>query len=218
MAAGDRVATVPDRMAAHWRAAIVPLLNLFLAMHRILSEHEGMSPSVMLIYVTVCVGNIQKLMRERSVPADYTATAVLPREWVVPMSRSAIAAATGLPRETVRRHVAHLIDARLADRGSARRRDDRPRRDPGPRVRAVAGKAAHRIRAHQRGVAARRRDRGDERRSAGGAAAAWVLPWRASPSTCSRTARGTAAGRPSRSRGRRGRPAGSRSVAPSPRR
>ncbi|MDB5677967.1 hypothetical protein [Sphingomonas bacterium] len=109
MAAGDRVSTVPDRMQAHWRSAMFPLLNMFLSSHRILSEHEGMSPSVLLIYVTVCVGNIQKLMRERSVPADYTATAVLPREWVVPMSRSAIAAATDLPRETVRRHVGHLI-------------------------------------------------------------------------------------------------------------
>ena len=52
-------------------------------------------------------------MRERNVPADYIATAVLPREWVVPMSRSAIAAATGLPRETVRRHVGQLIERGL---------------------------------------------------------------------------------------------------------
>ncbi len=113
MAAGDRVATVPDRMTAHWRAAIFPLLNLFLAMLRALSEHEEMGPSVLLIYCTVCVGNIQKLMRERKVPNDYIATAVLPREWVVPMSRSAISAATGLPRETVRRHVGHLIEKGL---------------------------------------------------------------------------------------------------------
>lgn len=110
MAPVDRVATVPDRMAAHWRSAMFPLLNLFLSTHRILAEHDGMNPSVLLIYVTVCVGNIQKLMRERNVPPDFTATAVLPREWVVPMSRSAIAAATGLPRETVRRHVGLLIE------------------------------------------------------------------------------------------------------------
>ena len=50
MAAGDRVATVPDRMAEHWRSAMFPLLNLFLSIHRILAEHDGMSPSVLLIY------------------------------------------------------------------------------------------------------------------------------------------------------------------------
>lgn len=113
MAAGDRVATVPDRMAAHWRLGMFPLINLFLSMHRTLSEHQNMSPSVLLIYCTVSIGNIQKLMRERNVPAEFATTAVLPREWVVPMSRSAIAAATGLPRETVRRHVAQMIERDL---------------------------------------------------------------------------------------------------------
>lgn len=109
MASGDRVATVPGQVGAQWRTAMFALTNLFLALQRTLSGHENLSPAVILIYCTVSVGNIQKLMRERVVPEEYTATAILPREWVVPMSRSAIAAATGLPRETVRRHVANLI-------------------------------------------------------------------------------------------------------------
>ncbi len=113
MAVGDRVATVPARMADHWRTAMFSLINLFLAMHRTLAGHENLNPSVLLIYCTVSVGNIQKLMRERNIPPEYTATAVLPREWVVPMSRSAIAAATALPRETVRRHVSQMIEAGL---------------------------------------------------------------------------------------------------------
>ena len=113
LATGDRVATVPEGMNEHWRTAMFALTNLFLSMHRTFTGHEGLSPSVVLIYCTVSVGNIQKLMRERIVPREFTATAVLPREWVVPMSRSAIAAATGLPRETVRRHVAQMIDAGL---------------------------------------------------------------------------------------------------------
>lgn len=109
MAAGDRVATVPETMASQWRVAMFSLINLFLSTHRAFTGHEGWSPSVVLIYCTVSVGNIQKLIRERSVPPEYSATAVLPREWVVPMSRSAIAAATGIPRETVRRHVTQMI-------------------------------------------------------------------------------------------------------------
>lgn len=113
MAAGDRVATVPEGMSDHWRTAMFALTNLFLSMHRTFTGHDGESPTSVLIYCTVSVGNIQKLMRERSVPREYTATAVLPREWVVPMSRSAIAAATGLARETVRRHVAQMIESGL---------------------------------------------------------------------------------------------------------
>src|SRR3569623_1986424 len=88
-------------------------MGTFLATLRFVSEHEGRSPPVLLGYCTVASGNIQKLMRERNVPPEFSATAVLPREWVVPMSRSAIAAVTGLPCETVRRHVLHLIEKGL---------------------------------------------------------------------------------------------------------
>ena len=116
MATIDRVITVPERMADQWRVAMFPLINLFLATHRSFALHKGCSPTVVLIYATVAVGNIQKLMRARVVPAQHAGTATLPRDLVVPLSRSAIAAATGLPRETVRRHVARMIaDGLLAD-------------------------------------------------------------------------------------------------------
>lgn len=111
MAASDRVATVPDRLLEQWRVAMFALTNLFLSMHRSFTGHEGSSPTVVLIYCTVSVGNIQKLMRQRTVPNEWTATATLPRELIVPMSRSAIASATGLPRETVRRHISQMIEA-----------------------------------------------------------------------------------------------------------
>jgi hypothetical protein len=110
MASNDRVATVPEHMADHWRLAMFALTNLFLSMHRSFTGHEGSSPTFVLIYATVSVGNIQKLMRQRVIPEEFSATATLPREFVIPMSRSAIAAATGLPRETVRRHVAQMIE------------------------------------------------------------------------------------------------------------
>ena len=105
-----RVATNPDKMAANWRVAMFGVANMFLATQRSFSSGEiPISPSELLIYLTVCVANVQKLMRERSVPDHFCATAILPREWVIPISRNAIASATGLPRETVRRQVEKMI-------------------------------------------------------------------------------------------------------------
>lgn len=111
--ANERVTTVPAKMAEHWRVAMFTLGNLYLANHRTMSAHGGLSPVELLIYVTVGNGNVQKLMREREIPTRYAATAVLPRDLVIPISRNAIATATGLPRETVRRQVAKMIERGL---------------------------------------------------------------------------------------------------------
>ena len=109
----DRVATNLDRMAANWRVAITALLNLFLSMHRAMTSAMPIGPTELLIYATVSVANVQKLTRERSIREDFASTDVLPREWVVPISRNAIATASGLPRETVRRQVGRMIDTGL---------------------------------------------------------------------------------------------------------
>lgn len=109
----DRVVTNPVKMTENWRVAMFTLSNLFLTTHRAYSVTGSIGPTELLIYVTVSVANVQKLMRERCIPGAFAATAVLPREWVVPMSRNAIATASGLPRETVRRHVIKMIEAGL---------------------------------------------------------------------------------------------------------
>ena len=106
----DRIVTNPAKMAEYWRVAVSSLINLFLTMHRTLSEATPIGPTELLIYSTVSVANVQKLMRERTIPPGFAGTEILPREWVVPISRNAIATASGLPRETVRRHVARMIE------------------------------------------------------------------------------------------------------------
>jgi hypothetical protein len=108
-----RVVTNPVKMTENWRVAMSALANLFLTTHRAFSASGKMGPTELLIYVTVSVANVQKLMRERSIPGSFAATTVLPREWVVPISRNAIATASGLPRETVRRHVIKMIEVGL---------------------------------------------------------------------------------------------------------
>jgi hypothetical protein len=108
------VATNAERAAQNWRVVSFALSNLFLTTHQAYSAGGiQFSPVELQICLTVAVANVQKLMRERVVPLDLSATQVLPREWVVPISRNAIASATGLPRETVRRHVEKLIERGL---------------------------------------------------------------------------------------------------------
>lgn len=116
-----KVVTNPERMAANWRVAMFGLANLFLTTNRTF-QNTGIvrNPTELQIYLTVAVANIQKLVRERQIPEEYAGTSILPREWVIPISRNAIAAATGLPRETVRRHIEKLIERGLLvqdDRG-----------------------------------------------------------------------------------------------------
>lgn len=105
-----RVVTNPDRFMDNWRIVMFSMSKLFLSMQDQMARRSGMSPNEMLIYLTVNVANTQKLMRERTIPPEFYSTSVLPREWVVPISRNAIASATGLPRETVRRQVGRMIE------------------------------------------------------------------------------------------------------------
>jgi hypothetical protein len=107
---GTTVTTNPAKMAENWRVAMTALCNQFLTTHRALSEMGNLGPTETLIYLTISVANVQRLMRERTIPTEMCGTTPLPREWVVPISRNAIASATGLPRETVRRQVAKMIE------------------------------------------------------------------------------------------------------------
>jgi len=106
---GTVVTTNTAKMAENWRVAMTALCNQFLTTHRTLSETIQLGPTEVLIFLTISVANVQRLMRERAIPQELCGTTPLPREWVVPISRNAISSATGLPRETVRRQVAKMI-------------------------------------------------------------------------------------------------------------
>lgn len=105
-----RIVTSSEKMASQWRVGMFCLANMYLSIHQAFSSGKTpITPSELLIYLTICVANVQKLMRERSIPGSFASTSILPRDWVVPISRNAIASATGLPRETVRRQVEKMI-------------------------------------------------------------------------------------------------------------
>ncbi|MBX9796692.1 hypothetical protein [Sphingomonas sp.] len=105
-----RITTNPDRADALWRATAYHLATLQLTTVQAFGSGAlKLGPVELQICLTVAVANVQKLMRERTLPPEYGGKDRLPDDLVVPISRNAIASATGLPRETVRRQVEKLI-------------------------------------------------------------------------------------------------------------
>ena len=85
------------------------LLNHCLAMHRVLAGYLELQPVELLILVATTTGNVQRALSPTTRKTGLPAREPLPTGLVVPMSRRAIARITGIPKETVRRHVASMI-------------------------------------------------------------------------------------------------------------
>jgi hypothetical protein len=86
------------------------LLNHFLAMHHVIAEHVRLQPIELLILIATTTGNVQRALRPEALPEALRGSKPLPPELAVPMSRRAIARVTGIPTETVRRHVASMVE------------------------------------------------------------------------------------------------------------
>jgi hypothetical protein len=86
------------------------LLNHYLTMHHVIAEHVTLQPTELLILIATTTGNVQRALRPGALPEEYRGRKALPQELVVPMSRRAIARVTGIPTETVRRHVESMVD------------------------------------------------------------------------------------------------------------
>jgi hypothetical protein len=85
------------------------LLNHWLGMHRALAGHLELQPVELLILVATTTGNVQRALSPGTRKTGLPAREPLPTALVVPMSRGAIARVTGIPKETVRRHVASMV-------------------------------------------------------------------------------------------------------------
>jgi hypothetical protein len=86
------------------------LLNHYLTMHRVIAEHVGLQPVELLILIATTTGNVQRALRPKALPEPLRGSKPLPPGLVVPMSRRAIARVTGIPTETVRRHVESMVE------------------------------------------------------------------------------------------------------------
>jgi hypothetical protein len=86
------------------------LLNHFLSMHHVIAEHVKLQPTELLILIATTTGNVQRAVRTRALPEALRGSEALPSGMMVPISRRAIARVTGIPTETVRRHVESMVE------------------------------------------------------------------------------------------------------------
>ena len=86
------------------------LLNHFLTMYHVIAEHVRLQPIELLILIATTTGNVQRAVRTEALPEALRGSTPLPPELAVPMSRRAIARVTGIPTETVRRHVESMVE------------------------------------------------------------------------------------------------------------
>jgi hypothetical protein len=103
-----RLRFAAERLTEHGTLALFQIERHFLEESHLLSGDQRLDPAMVLIAATVGVGTIERSMRDaatrRARGGDVPAPAIRP------MSRRAIAVATGLPRETVRRRVKRLVE------------------------------------------------------------------------------------------------------------
>ena len=96
------------------------MINSFVAQHAIISEALAMRPAKMIVYLTIIASTVQKVMRAPTPSDEFRMGAKIAPERFGHISRRAIAAATGLPNENVRRIVIELIDEGLVTVGPSR--------------------------------------------------------------------------------------------------
>jgi hypothetical protein len=93
------------------------MINSFVAQHAIISDALAMRPAKMIVYLTIIASTVQKVMRAPTPSDEFRMGAKIAPERFGHISRRAIAAATGLPNENVRRIVIELIDEGLVTVG-----------------------------------------------------------------------------------------------------
>ena len=108
-AARFRVSVSAEATQRELRMCGFALLNQYLTMHRVIAEHLDLHPVELLILIATTTGNVQRAVRPDALPEVLRGSTPLPQELIVPMSRRAIARVTGIPKETVRRHVDSMV-------------------------------------------------------------------------------------------------------------
>jgi len=86
------------------------VVNQFLSAQHALRRAFGLDPEDLLIVLTVALGSVQRMMRDPDPEGLAISTSPVEQQRIVPVSRRAIARSLELPRETVRRRTASLVE------------------------------------------------------------------------------------------------------------
>lgn len=89
------------------------VVNQFLAAQDSLRRAFGLDPEDLLIVLTVALGSVQRMLRSPDPEGLAASAGLVEQDRIVPVSRRAIARSLDLPRETVRRRTAALVDRGL---------------------------------------------------------------------------------------------------------
>ena len=105
----DRLTIDDENLNAKLRFAGYHLVNHFLNAARELRQMNDVDPASILILLTIRVASIQRTLRKPGESEiDQGDDAIAPHHFQ-PISRRAVAEATGLPRESVRRKINEMI-------------------------------------------------------------------------------------------------------------
>lgn len=115
--ATPRIRVNRARFESEARPTAYAATNGYLALHAIINDTFAMPPAKLLLYMTIMMAAVQRVMRGDELPDDLRDATPLPDEYVRYISRRALAEATGLSRETVRRMVAEMLDEGLLTEG-----------------------------------------------------------------------------------------------------
>lgn len=106
-----RIQIVQDEVSANFRASTYAMVNCFVNQQRLWMKTLKMDPATLLVYMIVALASVQRFTRQPEIPEDMKGSEPLPQDLVGTISRRAVAAASGMPRETVRRIINELLES-----------------------------------------------------------------------------------------------------------
>ena len=108
-----RITLDEERFEQSWRTCTYLIYNCALSLQLASQATLDLDPTEYVVFSVIACGNLQRRMRELGALSTNVFDHLPSNETNVPMSRRRLAEATGLPRETVRRIVARLLERGL---------------------------------------------------------------------------------------------------------